>query len=112
MPANSWIARCDYCRGAVFRMGLKTSSWHKTDFDVSPWAPEDETAPTDLTAAQTRRWWEDRPYRLSLCLLDFEDGTYRVAVHKSRQQPPSGQALFQAHWCAEKDLQLFRVYPR
>lgn len=100
------LIQCRHCGDPVFRMGLRTSSWSKTDFDWRPWCIEDEQIPESLTAAQKRKWIDQRPYQLGLAVLDLKNGTYKVAVDKANQKRKP-EVMYRHHWCEEKERQLY-----
>lgn len=106
MTPQDWLAQCPYCASPVFRMG--EGSAH--DFDWRPWSLDDEIQPEGLkTAAQKRRWAEERPYRLSLEVINFQSGQHYLACDKAGRKPRS-DVLYRAHWCDKKEWEFYEKW--
>jgi hypothetical protein len=101
------LTKCPHCEAAVLQAYDVHVSTQCIDFDWRPWTLDLEAMPDMLkTPAQKRRWVEERPYRLYLCILDFKHDTYTAAVDKPRGHVRQG-VLFKPHSCEEKDVALY-----
>src|SRR6266699_1517880 len=94
---SDWLARCPYCDQPVWRVEPYGGPSGASDYDWRPWTLSDEFQPATLTtAAQKRRWAEERPYRLGLVAINFATGHCVAATDKPRQKPRD-RALYRAH---------------
>lgn len=94
-----YLARCPRCHKTALLVYGEASYRNLALFDAVPWSPLDELEPDGLTEAARKRWQAQLPYKLYICYIDFERGTWQIAVARASEKLRRGLPLWKPHNC-------------
>lgn len=99
-----YLAKCPRCHQTALLVYGEASYRNLALFEAVPWSPQDEEPAEDLTDAAERRWRQQLPYKLYVCYLDFDRGTWQVAMARANEKLRIGQPLWRPHNCPGEPL--------
>lgn len=96
-----YLARCPRCHQTALLVYGEASYRNLALFEAVPWSPLDEPEPEGehFTEAGRRRWLALLPFKLYVCYIDFDRGTWQVAIARSNEKMRQGQPLWKPHNC-------------
>lgn len=104
MPTlNDLLARCPRCQKTVLLVYGRVSYRNLALFEAIPWSPLDEPEPEGLTDNGRKRWLAQLPYKLYICYIDFETGTWDVAMARANEKLRQGEPLWKPHNCLREE---------
>lgn len=96
-----YLAKCPRCHQTALLVYGEASYRNLALFEPVPWSPLDEQNPDweTMTDARRRQWLNQLPYKLAICYLDFDRGTWQLAVVRSNEKLRTGLPLWRPHAC-------------
>lgn len=94
-----YLAKCPRCHQTALLVYGEASYRNLALFEAIPWSPLDEQPDRELTDHQRRQWQNQLPYKLAICYLDFDRGTWQLAMVRSNEKLRPGMSLWRPHNC-------------
>lgn len=100
MPLQDYLARCPRCHATCLLVYGEASYRNLALFEAVPWSPLDEIPDREFgTDRALQQWRNQLPYKLAISYIDFDRGTWQLAMVRSNEKLRVGQPLWRPHTC-------------
>ena len=107
LSLGDYLARCPRCHQTCLLVYGEASYRNLALFEATPWSPLDEAEPQHdldngawrMTDHALQQWRNQLPYKLAISYLDFDRGTWQLAMVRANEKLRAGMSLWRPHTC-------------